>query len=228
MKKTAVIFAWFLASTGIILSLIVFLNTLTSLTPHKIVLDQEGLADNMVASANGTNPGEVKGISTTVEASDARVPIVANFLERYKSPMQPYDKYAQVLVDLSDKYGFDFRLLPSIAMTESGLCKTIPLGSYNCTGYGITKTTSFTFNSYEESFEATAKSLKRNYIDKGLTNPEDIMKKYTPSSNGSWQNSVNQWMSEMRYDDHDKGLELKHNADVTQFTISTPSATPSL
>jgi len=226
MKKTALILAWFLASTGIILSLVVVLNTINSPTLHKIVLGQESLADNMVASSNESSPGDVKGISTSVEASDARVQIVANFLERYKSPMQPYDKYGQVLVGLADKYGFDFRLLPSIAMTESGLCKTIPPGSYNCTGYGITKTTSFTFNSYEESFEATAKSLKKNYIDKGLTNPEDIMKKYTPSSNGSWQNSVNQWMSEMRYDDHDKGLELKHNADVTQFTIASPSASP--
>ncbi len=226
MKKTTVIFAWFIASTGIVLSLVVLLNSITSPTPHKIVLGQQSLADSMVASANGPDPGEVKGISTTVEASDARVPIVANFLERYKSPLEPYDEYAQKLVDLSDKYGFDFRLLPAIAMTESNLCKVIPPASHNCTGYGITKTTSFTFDTYEESFEATAKSLKKNYIDKGLTNPEDIMKKYTPSSNGSWQNSVNQWMSEMRYDDHDKGLELKHNADVTQFATPSASVTP--
>jgi len=183
---------------------------------------------NISISANSATPtqNDVLGIQTSIQEDDARIKIISNFLERYNSPLQPYDDWGQKLVTIADKYGIDFRLLPAIAMTESNLCKVIPPGTYNCTGYGITSTGTLGFESYEESFEATAKSLKKNYVDKGLTNPSDIMKKYTPSSNGSWQNSVNQWLSEMKYDDHAKGLDLKTNADLTQYVTATPSAIP--
>jgi hypothetical protein len=43
------------------------------------------------------------------------------------------------------------------------------------------------------------------------------MKKYTPSSDGSWASSVNQWMAEMRYDDHQAGREKKTDANVMEF-----------
>lgn len=183
---------------------------------------------NISISANSATPtqNDVLGIQTSIQEDDARIKIISNFLERYNSPLEPYSDWGQKLVTIADKYGIDFRLLPAIAMTESNLCKVIPPGTYNCTGYGITSTGTLGFESYEESFEATAKSLKKNYVDKGLTNPSDIMKKYTPSSNGSWQNSVNQWLSEMKYDDHAKGLDLKTNADLTQYVTATPSAIP--
>ena len=46
------------------------------------------------------------------------------------------------------------------------------------------------FSSYEEAIETVAAGIKRNYVDTGLITPEDVMKKYTPSSNGSWANAV--------------------------------------
>ena len=33
--------------------------------------------------------------------------------------------------------GFDYRLLPAIAMQESTLCRSIPVDSHNCWGWGI-------------------------------------------------------------------------------------------
>ena len=164
----------------------------------------------------------VAGVSTesaetVVEISDARAQLVANFLERHNSPMKPYDYHAQKLVEIADRYGIDFRLLPAIAMQESNLCKVIPENSYNCLGFGVHERGTLRFESYEAAFEMAAKTLKKNYIDIGLTTPEQIMRKYTPSSNGSWAESVNQWMAEMRYDDRGKGRELKENADLLEF-----------
>lgn len=157
-----------------------------------------------------------------LEVGDARPQLVAKFLERYNSPMTPYDEYGVFFVDLADSYGFDFRLLPAISMQESGLCKSIPPGSFNCLGLGVHKRGTWEFTSYRENFEAAAKILKKNYIDIGLTTPVEIMAKYTPSSNGSWANSVNQWMAEMRYNDRALGRELKTDASVLEFAQPSP------
>ncbi|MCA9370006.1 MAG: hypothetical protein H6774_04735 [Pseudomonadales bacterium] len=155
--------------------------------------------------------------STTFETDDARALIVANFLERYNSPLRPYNHYGAVIVEIADRHNIDFRLLPAIAMQESSLCKATPPGSYNCLGFGVHSQGTLGFDSYEAGFERAARELKANYIDIGLVTPEQIMTKYTPSSNGSWASSVNQWMAEMRYDDRTKGRTHKTNADLLEF-----------
>jgi hypothetical protein len=169
-------------------------------------------------------PGKVKGISTIIETQDARTEIVRQFLSRHNSPLEPHDHYAQVFVSLADKHGFDFRLLPAIAMQESNLCKKIPPGSYNCLGFGVHSRGTLGFESYEANFERAARELKSNYIDIGLTTPEEIMTKYTPSSNGSWANSVNQWMAEMKYNDRDQGREMKTNHSVFEYVSESTSS----
>lgn len=157
-------------------------------------------------------------VSSVIESEDARPQIVAKFLERYNSPMQPYDHYGEILVDIADRYQIDFRLLPAIAMQESNLCKTTnPDAPGNCLGFGIHKSGTLDFDTYEAGFERAGRELKAYYIDKGLVTVEQIERKYTPSSNGSWANSVNQWMAEMRYDDRQMGRENEDNASVVEF-----------
>ncbi len=157
-------------------------------------------------------------VQTVIESADARSAIVAKFLERHNSPMQPYDYYGHKIVEIADRYQFDFRLLPAIAMQESNLCKnTNPDAPHNCLGFGIHKSGTLDFESYEAGFERAGRELKAYYIEKGLTTVELIESKYTPSSNGSWSNSVNQWMAEMRYDDRQLGRELNDNTNVMEF-----------
>ena len=57
------------------------------------------------------------------------------------------------------------------------------------------------------------------YIDQGLTTVELIESKYTPSSNGSWAQSVKQWMAEIRYNDRQLGRENENNASVVEFAV---------
>lgn len=118
---------------------------------------------------------------------DRRVAVLKAFFRKYDSPL--YD-HADFIVKVSDEYGLDYRLIPAISMQESTACKFIPHNSYNCWGWGIYGNKITRFNSYPEAIETIAKGLKKNYIDKGLTSPEQIMAKYTPSSNGSWARGV--------------------------------------
>lgn len=122
---------------------------------------------------------------------DARVANLKHFFRKYNSPL--YDE-AEKIVAVSDRYEFDYRLLPAIAMQESTLCKSIPKNSHNCWGWGIYGTTVTRFASYEEAIETVARGLRKHYIDKGLTTTSAIMSKYTPSSNGSWAQGVNTFL----------------------------------
>ncbi len=118
---------------------------------------------------------------------DKRVAILKAFFRHYDSPL--YDE-AEFIVMVSDENGLDFRLIPAISMQESTACKFIPENSHNCWGWGIYGNKITRFESYQEAIDTIAKGLKKNYIDKGLTSPEQIMAKYTPSSNGSWARGV--------------------------------------
>lgn len=163
--------------------------------------------------------GVVLGITSTYEAGDARPMLVANFLKRHNSPMTPHEEYGQKLVDIADRHGIDFRLVPAIAMQESNLCKATPPGSYNCLGFGVHSRGTLKFEKYEDGFERAARELKANYIDRGLDTPCKIMRKYTPSSNGSWCNSVNQWMSEMKFDDRARGKSDDVDHNVLEYAM---------
>lgn len=122
------------------------------------------------------------------QVADSRVRMLKAFFRQHNSDL--YD-YASYIVEVSDKYQFDYRLLPAIAMQESNLCKYIPHNSYNCWGWGIYGDLTTRFDSYHEAIDTVAVGIKTHYIDQGLVTASSIMAKYTPSSNGSWARGVN-------------------------------------
>ncbi|MDO5561846.1 MAG: glucosaminidase domain-containing protein [bacterium] len=163
--------------------------------------------------------------STLAQTADARATLVANFIERndnnHTSPLQPYAEWGHKFVAIADEFGLDFRLLPAIARKESTFCKSnIAQKYYNCFGYGVPAsgiTEAGKFSSYEEGIRVVAASLKKNYLDKGLTDPESIMRKYCPPSDGTWADHLNQWLAEMRYDEKNVQEQRTDNTDLTEF-----------
>lgn len=137
-------------------------------------------------------PTAASALSYRITQEDARIESVQEFLTRYGSPLAPY---AEHIVAASDIYGIDYRLLPSIAMQESNLCKKAPKDSHNCWGFGIYGKKITTFDSYPQAIEAVSKTLAKEYVRKGLTSPGEIMTKYTPSNTGAWANSVSFFMN---------------------------------
>ncbi len=243
MKSVFFVFAWCLLSVGVVFT------TVAGYTFYKeniiSLLEGDRYEDNVLITMGETtaNSKEILGATTIVETDDARALIVANFLKRYNTPkplgvrnlnhpLVPEDYFGKFFVELADEYNLDFRLLPAIAMQESNLCVSTPrpldengniVESYNCLGFGVYGTKVTMFPSFEANFEQAAKTLKKNYIDIGLDTPYKIMKKYTPPSDGSWAESVNQWMAEMRYDDRGSGIKLKEDADLLEFVDATQS-----
>ncbi len=131
-------------------------------------------------------------LGDSIISKDARIEMVKQFFAKYKSPLEPF---ASNIVEDADKYGLDFRLLPAIAMQESNLCQKIITDSYNCWGWGIYGKTVTKFESYPEAIDTVTKTLATNYVAGGLNTTEEIMSKYTPSSDGSWAIGVNYFMN---------------------------------
>jgi len=175
------------------LTLGVSLFTLAQISPPtqaKVLSADASLPGQLYAAL----PAEIGSIASVVETEDARPVIIDQYLEKYRSPLAPY---ADFLFQMSEKYGLDYRLMVAIAQCESNLCKKAPPGSYNCWGFenGATQ-----FLSWEQAIEQVAKTLKEDYIDQGLTTPEEIMTKYAPPSvekGGPWANCVKQFFQEL-------------------------------
>ncbi len=233
MKAVFLAFSWLLLSSGVILTSIAGfqLFNFNQLNSGANELKQTVIISSSLEPVRIDNESTT-GMEAIMKAGDARAQIVANFLERHRSPLEPYDYYGEFLVGLADTYEMDFRFLPAIMMEESNLCRVTPKirinaddpssgtkESYNCLGLGVHSRGVWGFNSYEENLEAAAKILKANYIDQGRVTTRQVAEKYTASVD-KWTNSVNQWMAEMRYDDRSLGIKKKTNANVTEFAPS--------
>jgi len=184
MKKFLLIFLFFI---------VVPINLATSLS----LLDKNSSSQSAVQASPqlyAALPQTIGKVLGTFETDDARPIIIKKYLEKYQSPMAPY---ADLIVETSDKYGLDWRLLVAIAQQESNLGKKAPSNSYNAWGWGIHSRGTLLFSGWEQGIETVAKGIKEKYIDKGYTTPEEIMSKYTPLSSGSWAFGVNQFIQEL-------------------------------
>jgi len=140
-------------------------------------------------------PNNYPSISGDIESADARPEIIRQYLASYRSPMT---NQANILVKTADKYGLDWRLTTAIAMKESGLCKAIPIGSFNCWGWGIHSEGSLGFRSFEEGIETVSKGLRVEYLDKGYETVDDIMKKYAHPDSTTWADGVNSYIDKIQ------------------------------
>lgn len=151
------------------------------------------VATNTVAYA--ALPTALNNFSASITQEDGRVEKIRQFLASYNSPLEPF---AGDIVQAADEYGLDYRLVPAIAMQESNECKKIPEGSNNCWGYGIYGKTVTKFANYHDAIFTVTKTLATKYKQKGLVTPDEIMTRWTPSSDGSWAFSVNQFMDALQ------------------------------
>ena len=187
MRKVFLLTAYLLL-TPIVLALSVSLLTFTTFQKNSLTAGQNPkVAFAALPVASGT-------LKINIVAQDARLIAVKKFFKRYNSDLLPY---AQEVIKSADKYSLDFRLIPAIAMQESNLCKKAPEGSHNCWGFGIYAKKVTKFDNYTEAIDIVTKTLAKQYKEKGLETPEQIMTMYTPGSNGSWARGVNQFMDQM-------------------------------
>lgn len=94
--------------------------------------------------------------------------------------------------------GIDPYMVVAIMLHETGCkwtCSTLARVNYNVGGMrgasGWQK-----FNSIQDGIDGFLNNLSKNYIKKGLTTPEMIVKKYAPSST-TWASKIRKYMAEI-------------------------------
>lgn len=136
----------------------------------------------------------------TIEAKpiDKRAQIVKDYLAKYDSPLE---NSAQDFIDAADQYGLDWKLVVSISGVESTFGKHIPGGhdpaytSYNGWGWGVYGDNSLGFKSWREAIFTISEGLRKNYVDRGYTEPYSMNKIYASSK--SWGKNVTFFMNDL-------------------------------
>jgi hypothetical protein len=193
MKRFIAVLSWLgLTSLTLLISLGSYLNI--NRLPQISFRPQANQLTTETLSGSAVNPQVLGAFTYSVKSEDAIPEIIKKYLKKYNSPLLPHADY---LVETARSYRLDPRLLVAIAQQESNLCKKIPEDSHNCWGWGIHSRGTLKFGSYPEAIAAVTKGLAENYFRQGLTTPEEIMGIYTPLSEGSWSEGVQQFLDDM-------------------------------
>jgi hypothetical protein len=206
-RKLVTLSALFIVTSKVVLSLNSVSDTAATnfelISPRSDVL---GMQDTVVQPEEpfvfAALPSFDENVKTSVKTADARAEIIRQYLHKFESPLEPQ---AELIVELSDKYNFDYRWMVAIAQQESGLCLHIPENSYNCWGWGIYPEPSnpailkvTRFDSYDDALRRIAPQFTKIFL-KGshFKDPMEVMKTYTPPSDGSWANGVNSFFGKL-------------------------------
>jgi beta-N-acetylglucosaminidase len=150
------------------------------------------------AQAQVLNAQNTQVVSIEARPIDKRAQIIKDYLAKKNAPLEDS---AQDFVDAADKYGIDWKLVVSISGVESGFGKHIPGGhdplytSYNGWGWGVYGDNSLGFKSWREAIFTISEGLRKNYIDKGYTEPLIMNKKY--ASSPTWGVRVAYFMNDL-------------------------------
>jgi hypothetical protein len=126
----------------------------------------------------------------TIEAKevDPRTVILKDYLAKRKSPLV---NNAADFVEAADQYQLDWKLVAAISGVESTFGKHTPgneqYPSYNGWGWGVYGSQSLGFRSWKHGIYTVSEGLKKDYVDKGLTDPYAMNRKYAASKEWGWK-----------------------------------------
>lgn len=184
-KNLVLLLLWFIL-TPIFLASTIFVSLKQN--SEKNLLENYPSIATSELEINNNLEGEI----LSAKIDDMRPYIVSKFLKE-----TPLEQHSNLIIEVADKYGIDYRLIPAIAMKESGAGVTIDQSTHNAWGWENGRTV---FSSWEYAIEIVGRTLKNNYVAKGLVTPEQIMTIYAPPqvyTGGKWAKDINFFFSQM-------------------------------
>jgi hypothetical protein len=129
-----------------------------------------------------------------VDSRDSRAEKINEVFKVFNCPLEGM---GEVFVREADKNDIPWWLVASVAFQESSCGKNTPKldGSetYNAWGWEIYGENVHSFDNWARGVEVVSAYFQDRFFSKGITSPCDIMKVYTPSSNGSWCKGVEEF-----------------------------------
>ncbi|HEX7042023.1 MAG TPA: hypothetical protein VF189_02135 [Patescibacteria group bacterium] len=184
MRKLILLVSFFLITPA----LLAFSLALLSVSSNHPLASVLGIKSEDVQSvAYAALPSVQNVMDASASLQDKRVGDLQSFFTTYHSPLL---LYSQEIVTKADEYGIDYRLLPAIAMQESGLCKkALSKAPYNCWGFGIYGKKITSFSSYDEAIDTITRYFA-NKKENGVSTLEEIGKIYNPGNTNNWIENV--------------------------------------
>lgn len=195
-RKVLMVFCWFPLTLAL---LAVNLSLLISLTKKAQATHAVRNVPPLTIAISSYGTEQVLGAS--IKAGDARALLLEHFLSSYDAPLADFANY---ILDRADYYNIDFRLVPAIAMCESGGGKRIPTkDSYNAWGISVEtgQLTGAKFPNWMYAIDWVSRYLREKYFARGITELTDIGAIYAPPSvaNGnSWATCVQHFMDQIQ------------------------------
>ena len=130
--------------------------------------------------------------SIRLTGDSSHAAMLDNIFEIYKCPLAGY---GNVFVEEAEENGIPYWLVAAVSFQESGCGRKTPQvegeETYNAWGWGVWGENTKGFEGWEEGIATVSRYFGSRFFAQGITDPCEIMKIYTPSSNGSWCAGVN-------------------------------------
>lgn len=128
---------------------------------------------------------------------DALTRQIAAYLRKRRSPLA---QYAPAFVQIGRRYGIDPRFLVAIAGAETSFATDPNAGRDITTGHNpFGMGPHIQYPTWEAGIAAAASNLRRNYLDRGLTDVVSIRNKWAPASAANDPQGLNsQWVNNVR------------------------------
>jgi len=176
-------FAWISASTTAFALLVSF----TLIIPFKVTPERTAKQYSFTS-----RPLEMEAVLNDVYSKDSRSQRINEVFKYYKCPLEGM---GEVFVHEADKNDIPWWIVASIAFQESSCGKNTPKAegqeSYNAWGWAVYGSNVQTFDNWARGVDSVSKYLGQKFFSKGISETCEIMKVYTPPSNGSWCRGVN-------------------------------------
>jgi hypothetical protein len=142
-------------------------------------------------SIYASEPLTLSEATSTIYAKDSRAQRIDEVFGMFNCPMKGL---GETFVYEADKAGIPWWLAASIAFQESSCGKNTPKidgkETYNAWGWAVYGSTVKSFESFDKGIATVSGYLYDQFISRGVTDLCEIMKVYTPPSNGSWCSGV--------------------------------------
>lgn len=197
-SKISLLVVWFPLTTALLMCNLLLLSVVYE-SAQKNSTATHSIYRPPIATA--TLDGSEQVLGATIVAADARALLLSSYLKAHQSPLADFATY---IVNRAQQYGLDYRLVPAIAMCESGGGVRIPTkDSFNAWGISVYtgQPTGAKFINWMYAIDWVSNYIKEKYYDKGLLELSDIGAKWAPPSveNGnSWANCVSFFMNQIQ------------------------------
>jgi hypothetical protein len=129
-----------------------------------------------------------------VDSKDSRSQKINEVFKDFNCPLEGL---GEIFVREADKNDIPWWLVASVAFQESSCGKNTPKldgnETYNAWGWEVYGNTAHSFDNWARGIETVSAYFQDKFYSKGTTSLCDIMKVYTPNSNGSWCRGVQEF-----------------------------------